>query len=52
MRKINDYTADDVHIVDANDYESKLKEARNAFGQVRDDLDKVIDELDPDSETE
>ena len=23
MRKINDYTADDVHIVDANDYKSK-----------------------------
>ena len=52
MRKINDHTADDVHIVGANYYKSKWEEARNAFGQVRDDLDKVIDELDPDSETE
>ena len=52
MRKINDYTAQNVRIVNANDYENKLLKARNAFEQVRDDLDKVIDELDPASETE
>ena len=52
MRKINDYTADNVHIADANDYENELLKARNAFEQVRDDLDKVIDELDPGLETE
>ena len=52
MRKVDDYTIDNVHIADANDYENELLEARNAFEQVRDDLDKVIHELDPASETE
>ena len=52
VEKINDYTADNVHIAVANDYENELSKARNAFEQVRDDLDKVIDELDPASETE
>ena len=51
-RRINDYTAEKVHIIDANNYENKLSKARDAFEQVRDDLDKVIDELDSTSETE
>ena len=52
VEKINDYTADNVHIADANDYEKELLRARNAFEQVQDDLDKVIDELDPGSDAE
>ena len=48
--KIKDYTAEDVSIADSQDYKENLKIARNAFEKVREDLYKVIDLLDPNTE--
>ena len=50
MRKINSYTVEDVLIANAENYESKLEKARDAYVKFEEDLDKVIDELDPDAE--
>ena len=50
MRKINDYTATEVRIADSQDFKENLKVARKAFEEVREALDKVVDELDPDNE--
>ena len=52
MRKINDYTATEVRIADSQDFKENLKVARKAFEEVREALDKVVDELDPDTEKE
>ena len=51
-RKIDKYTSEHVHIADAVDYKITLKEVWNVYEKVEEDLDKVIDELDPESEVE
>ena len=50
--KINYYTVDDVTLADADDYKGYLKEAKDAYKKVREDLDILIGELDPNTEQE
>ena len=49
-RKIYEYTSENVHIADAEDYKITLKEVRSAYKKVKEDMDKVIDELDPETD--
>ena len=49
-RNIYEHTSENVHIADAEDYKITLKEVRSAYKKVKEDMDKVIDELDPETD--